>query len=93
MITVVDATEPSDMKAGNVVDIRGVVKTDKGQLTNVTGRLLKDGEVVQEYAYVPYSPEFSLAGTLNASMHFAGSRSGGVYISADRRGGKQGRDC
>ena len=67
----VDATEPSDMKAGNVVDIRGVVKTDKGQLTNVTGRLLKDGEVVQEYAYVPYSPEFSLAGTLNASMHFA----------------------
>ena len=71
MITVVDATEPSDMKAGNVVDIRGVVKTDKGQLTNVTGRLLKDGEVVQEYAYVPYSPEFSLAGTLNASMHFA----------------------
>lgn len=71
VITVVDATEPSDMKAGNVVDIRGVVKTDKGQLTNVTGRLLKDGEVVQEYAYVPYSPEFSLAGTLNASMHFA----------------------
>lgn len=71
VITVVDATEPSDMKAGNVVDIRGVVKTDKGQLTNVTGRLLKDGEVVQEYAFVPYSPEFSLAGTLNASMHFA----------------------
>ena len=71
VITVVDATEPSDMKAGNVVDIRAVVKTDKGQLTNVTGRLLKDGEVVQEYAYVPYSPEFSLAGTLNASMHFA----------------------
>ena len=71
VITVVDATEPSDMKAGTVVDIRGVVKTDKGQLTNVTGRLLKDGEVVQEYAYVPYSPEFSLAGTLNASMHFA----------------------
>lgn len=71
VITVVDATEPSDMKAGNVVDIRGIVKTDKGQLTNVTGRLLKDGEVVQEYAYVPYSPEFSLAGTLNASMHFA----------------------
>ena len=71
VITVVDATEPSDMKAGNVVDIRGVVKTDKGQLTNVTGRLLKDGEIVQEYAYVPYSPEFSLAGTLNASMHFA----------------------
>ena len=71
VITVVDATEPSDMKAGNVVDIRGVVKTDKGQLTNVTGRLLKDGEVVQEYAYMPYSPEFSLAGTLNASMHFA----------------------
>ena len=59
------------MKAGNVVDIKGVVKTDKGQLTNVTGRLLKDGEVVQEYAYVPYSPEFSLAGTVNASMHFA----------------------
>ena len=59
------------MKAGNIVDIKGVVKTDKGQLTNVTGRLLKDGEVVQEYAYVPYSPEFSLAGTLNASMHFA----------------------
>ena len=71
VITVVDATEPSDMKAGNVVDIRGVVKTDKGKLTNVTGRLLKDGEVVQEYAYMPYSPEFSLAGTLNASMHFA----------------------
>ena len=71
VITVVDATEPSDMKAGNVVDIRGVVKTDKGQLTNVTGRLLKDGEVVQEYAFVPYSPEFSLAGTVNASMHFA----------------------
>ena len=71
VITVVDATEPSDTKAGNVVDIRGVVKTDKGQLTNVTGRLLKDGEVVQEYAYMPYSPEFSLAGTLNASMHFA----------------------
>ena len=71
VITVVDATEPSDMKAGNVVDIRGVVKTDKGQLTNVTGRLLKDGEVVQEYVYMPYSPEFSLAGTLNASMHFA----------------------
>ena len=71
VITVVDATEPSDMKAGTVVDIRGVVKTDKGKLTNVTGRLLKDGEVVQEYAYMPYSPEFSLAGTLNASMHFA----------------------
>lgn len=71
VITVVDATEPSDMKAGNVVDIRGVVKTDKGKLTNVTGRLLKNGEVVQEYAYMPYSPEFSLAGTLNASMHFA----------------------
>ena len=71
VITVVDATEPSDMKAGNVVDIRGVVKTDKGQLTNVTGRLLKDGEVIQEYAFVPYSPEFSLAGTVNASMHFA----------------------
>ena len=71
VITVTDATEPSDMKAGNVVDIKGVVKTDKGQLTNVTGRLLKDGAVVQEYAYVPYSPEFSLAGTVNASMHFA----------------------
>ena len=27
VITVVDATEPSDMKAGTVVDIRGVVKT------------------------------------------------------------------
>lgn len=71
VITVTGATEPSDMKAGNVVDIRGVVKTDKGQLTNVTGRLLKDGEVIQEYAFVPYSPEFSLAGTVNASMHFA----------------------
>ncbi len=71
VITISDATEPSDMKAGNVVDIRGVVKTDKGQLTNVTGRLLKDGEVIQEYAFVPYSPEFSLAGTVNASMHFA----------------------
>ena len=71
VITISDATEPSDMKAGYVVDIRGVVKTDKGQLTNVTGRLLKDGEVIQEYAFVPYSPEFSLAGTVNASMHFA----------------------
>ena len=71
VITISDATEPSDMKAGNIVDIKGIVKTDKGQLTNVTGRLLKDGEVVQEYAYVPYSPEFSLAGTVNASMHFA----------------------
>ena len=71
VITVVDATEPSDMKAGNIVDIKGVVKTDKGQLTNVTGQLLKDGETVQIYSYVPYSPEFSLAGTLNASMHFA----------------------
>ncbi len=79
--------------AGNVVDIRGVVKTDKGQLTNVTGRLLKDGEVVQEYAYVPYSPEFSLAGTLNASMHFADLSGGSNNISADRRGGKQGRYC
>ena len=64
------------MKAGNVVNIRGIVKTDKGQLTNVTGRLLKDGEVVQEYAYVPYSTEFSLAGTLNASMRFADLKAG-----------------
>lgn len=71
VITISDATEPSDMKAGNIVDIKGIVKTDKGQLTNVTGQLLKDGETVQIYSYVPYSPEFSLAGTLNASMHFA----------------------
>ena len=91
VITVVDATEPSDMKAGNVVDIRGVVKTDKGQLTNVTGRLLKDGEVVQEYAYVPYSPEFSLAGTLNASMHFADLGAGEytyqLTAAAENKGG------
>ena len=71
VITISDATEPSDMKAGNIVDIKGIVKTDKGQLTNVTGRLLMNGETIQEYFYVPYSPEFSLAGTLNASMHFA----------------------
>ncbi len=71
VITIVDATEPSDMKAGNVVDIRGIVKTDKGQLTNITGQLIKDGEVIQEYTYMPYLSEFSLAGTLNASMHFA----------------------
>lgn len=71
VITISDATEPSDMKAGNIVNIAGIVKTDKGQLTNVTGRLLMNGETIQEYFYVPYSPEFSLAGTLNASMHFA----------------------
>ena len=71
VITVTGATEPSDMKAGNIVDIRGIVKTDKGQLTNVTGRLLRDGVAIQEYTYVPFSTEFSLAGTLNAAMHFA----------------------
>ncbi len=71
VITVVDATEPSDMKAGNIVNIAGIVKTDKGLLTNVTGRLILNGGTVQEYAYVPYSQEFSLAGTVNASMHFA----------------------
>ena len=71
VITISGATEPSDMQQYNVADLRGIIKTSRGQLTCVCGRLTDErGETVQEYTYIPYMPEFSLAGTLNADMHF-----------------------
>ncbi len=92
VITVVDATEPSDMKAGNVVDIRGVVKTDKGssRMSRAAPQGWRGCSGICLYAVFTGVQPCGYAERVHA---FCGSRSGGVYISADRRGGKQGRDC
>lgn len=71
-LRVEDATLPEDMTQWGVVDLRGTVITDKGQILEVWGAIVDaDGNVVQECQFYPYLSEFGLAGSVNAELHFA----------------------
>ena len=83
VITVVDATEPSDMKAGN----------GQGAAHECHGEAPQGWRGCSGICLCAVFTGVQPCGYAERVHAFCGSRSGGVYISADRRGGKQGRDC
>ena len=67
-----NVTLPPNMGQYGVVDLYGNIYTDKGVIAMVWGRIVDaDGVVVQNCKYYPYTDSFSLAGTVNAELHFA----------------------
>ena len=65
-------TLPQSMGQYGVADLYGNIYTDKGVIAMVWGRIVDaDGVVVQNCKYYPYTDSFSLAGTVNAELHFA----------------------
>ena len=70
-----DLVTPTDMLiigADTIVALDGNIYTDKGVIAMVWGRIVDaDGVVVQNCKYYPYTDSFSLAGTVNAELHFA----------------------
>ena len=71
-ISIYEPTLPSDMLQYNVATLHGMVLTDKGTITNVTAMLTDEaGTAVQTCYYQPMTPNFSLAGTVNAELQFA----------------------
>ncbi len=72
VLSISEATYPEDMVQLNVASLRGVVSTDKGNITKVSAALVdSDGNEVQSCYYQPVLPSFSLAGTVNAQLQFA----------------------
>lgn len=72
MISIRDYTLPEDMLEYNVQDLLGWIEVDEGVITEVTGTLMNsEGETVQSCTYYPCSWQFSLAGTVNASLTFS----------------------
>ena len=65
-------TLPQSMGQYGVAELYGNIYTDKGVIAMVWGRIVDaDGVVVQNCKYYPYTDSFSLAGTVNAELHFA----------------------
>lgn len=65
-------TLPQSMGQYGVADLYGNIYTDKGVIAMVWGRIVDaDGVIVQNCKYYPYTDSFSLAGTVNAELHFA----------------------
>lgn len=80
IITVEDETVPDNIIQGKVVDLLGIIKCDKGYISEVRGYILReDGTIVQECIYNNDGRSFGLAGTVNASLMFAGLNEG-AYI-------------
>ena len=72
VISISGETLPSDMLQYNVAALRGIVSTDKGNITNVSAMLTDESwEIVQSCSYQHVTPSFSLAGTVNAQLQFA----------------------
>ena len=70
-LTIESPTLPSDMTQGAVFSLHGIIRSDCGSITSVTGTLFRGtGEVAQQTAYYPYSDYFSLAGTINNDLLF-----------------------
>ena len=65
-------TLPENMVRYNVATLHGIISTTKGCITMVCGMLTDSaGNIIQECSFTPYTPEFSLAGTVNAELQFA----------------------
>lgn len=77
VITIEGETLPGNVIQGKVVDLLGIVKCDKGYISEVRGYILReDGTIAQECVYSNDGRSFSLAGTVNASLMFAGLKEG-----------------
>lgn len=71
-ITITDATIPPAMHPlGSTFDIKGRLLCDGGKIVTVTGEILSNGKAIQSSVYHPWAEGFSLAGTVNADLHFA----------------------
>ena len=71
-LAVDDATLPEDMLEHNVATLRGTVSVKGGWISTVYGAILTSGgKVVEESVYYPDTMTFSLAGSVNADLHFA----------------------
>ena len=67
-----NATYPQNMGQYGVAELYGTIYTDKGVIAMVWGRIVdEEGVIVQNCKYYPYADSFSLAGTVNAELHFA----------------------
>ena len=71
VISISEETLPADMLQYNVASLRGIVSTDKGNITDVTAMLTDEaGTIVQSCSYQPVMQNFSLGGTENAQLQF-----------------------
>lgn len=78
IITIRDATYPSELKQGNPFMIQGTVSTNVGVLTSVIGQILdEDGKAVQaSRVFDPQSKECDLSTTINDYLFFGGLNPG-----------------
>ena len=71
-LAVDDATLPEDMLEHNVATLRGTLSVKEGWISMVYGAILTpSGKVVEESVHYPDTMTFSLAGSVNADLHFA----------------------
>lgn len=71
VISVLNETRPTDIERYQSVDLRGVIQTDCGVITQVYAVILNSsGEAVQDCAYYPNTKNFYIAGTVNECLRF-----------------------
>lgn len=91
VITITGETHPGCVTINNVVNIRGIINTDSGTITHVSAKITLDDVVIQSCSYSPNTDYFSLAGTVNADLHFAqlgvGTYKYVLYASAKNNSG------
>ena len=72
-LSITDYTVPEDMVECNVATLYGIISAENGLITMVRGSIVDaSGKKVQDATHYPGGETFSLAGTLNAELRFAG---------------------
>ena len=72
VISISNETYPSGtLKRNSVFSLKGNIICDVGVISEVTGEIISGGSAVQRCSFRPNASSFSLAGTVNASLHFA----------------------
>ena len=81
-ITITDVSYPPEkLTINNVADLTGRISCDRGTLSEVIGKIMSGDSVIQKCVYNPNTIGFSLAGTVNADLHFASLEEGSyTYI-------------
>ena len=71
VINIENALLPGTVTINSPVNLGGTITTDKGKITHVYAVIENSEGLKSQYCdYAPYSSSFSLAGTVNADLHF-----------------------
>ena len=70
-LSIENPTLPTVVTINSPLNLSGIIRTSSGTITHVHGEIIDpDGSVAQFCDFAPYKDNFSLAGTVNASLHF-----------------------